>query len=899
MVIFKAYARNASNIDFTIEADRLPLFGRTDGGYYTAQYGQTPPGPEYVWQVYNSCVCLNGTTDNVSFYGGFILIFDQPTDVDFYIGGSKYATYTYDVLENGVYGRRPMGNTRQFVMATVDGVPYLSDENNGNSREFIVETALIPYTSSFADYKAAVTTLVPPTYQWSSVPAISGKNGILSLAQVDTTLIGDGDTTQTSHSDTGLTLPNSAKLINYLQNLEDGVETTVLYCGDNYLTLQRSTTQGAGLTITGILRLRMANGALYYQRQITGYYSATGELMNEYLGFYIDETNQVARLGSVIVDYHDNYDPPYLYQWNDYHDVVLSDMMWIYEWLQGSVVEPDDDPYDAGSTDNGGEDGMITPQDSLPSNSLPSVDGMATGMFTVWLPSDTDMVHISNFLWSNNVIDNILKYFNSVNECVLGLYILPYVPTSGTSSKKFKIGNLTDDDYSNVTYLTNRYRTIDMGSFELSAIWDSYLDFAPYTKLEIFLPYCGIHNLDVDELMCPAQKSGILSEKTGSTVSCEYRIDLLTGGVVVYLKVNNEVRYQFSGKMGCNLPVTGNNYNIMVQTMIQGISGLASTIANHAISAPYAQNPVAPSPTPLLAGATKKDIADYNKAQAKYDRQMESRASQLGSSAGVATGAAVSGVVQSMKPDIIRCGNISGDLSMMGYDRPYLIKTRPNKPKLEGQKEFTGLPSYKKDTVGNFEGYTEFIKVHITDVSCTGQEQEAIEKMLLSGVIIESGTATPDVTPVLSGNLVIVLMKMKSEVNVIGKTWSDELKIEGKLIYDNSVTSPVILINGDCTGYNYAYVPFFNRFYYIQDYIVTRDNMQELHMSVDPLQSFKSDIENCVGIVSRSQNQPNYYINDGVFYTEQRTVVTYHCFKKDGEIVKFNTQQLYLITAGG
>lgn len=738
-------------------------------------------------------------------------------------------------------------------------------------------------------------------YTWQSVPAISGETGSKGLAIVNSEIIGDGVTVTTNTDASNFTLPNSAKLYNYLQNLADGVETTVMYCGDNYLTLTRETVEtSSGLTITAMLKLYSSMGILYYSHRIAGYYRGSNQVDNEYLGFYIDDENEVALLGTVIDHYYEGSQVYRQYQYNNYGDATEAQMRNIYSWLSGHIV-PETDPYDWGSEDNGGEDGTLTPQDDLPSNGLPSVDGMNTGMFTVWLVDDTVMVHISNFLWSDNVIDNIKKYFNSVGDCVLGMYVLPYVPTTGIGSKKFQIGNMVDSDYPNVDYLTSRYRTEDMGSFDVSAVWDTYLDFAPYSKLEIFLPYCGLHQLDIDEFMCPADKDGKLQKSTGSSVNCEYRIDLLTGGVVVYLKQGGNVKYQFSGKMGCNLPVTGNNYSMMVQTMIQGISGLASTVASKAISAPYAQNPQAPVASPeLMSGsASQRDINKYNKAQAEYDKQMSSRATQLGHSVGSATGAAVSGTVQSMKPDIIRCGNISGDLSMIGYDRPYLIKTRPNKPKLEGQKDFTGLPSYKKGTVGSFSGYTEFIKVHIDDVPCTGNEKDAIESILHGGVIIQKGTATPDPQPVVEGKLCVVLMKMKSETIVLGKTWTDEHTVEGRLIYDNSVNAPVILIDGDCTGYNYVYLPFFHRFYYIEDYVVTKENMQEVHLKIDPLQSFKEDIVNCTGIVSRSASDPNYYINDGVFYTEQRQVVTYHCFKKDGQIKKFDTQQIYFITAGG
>lgn len=43
----------------------------------------------------------------------------------------------------------------------------------------------------------------------------------------------------------------------------------------------------------------------------------------------------------------------------------------------------------------------------------------------------------------------------------------------------------------------------------------------------------------------------------------------------------------------------------------------------------------------------------------------------------------------------------------------------------------------------------------------------------------------------------------------------------------------------------------------------------------------------------------NFYINDGVFYTEQREIVDYKTFKKNNEDAVFGTDSYYLIVAGG
>ena len=776
---------------------------------------------------------------------------------------------------------------------------YYSGFTNGISFS-ISTTAQSDRQQLYADLIGAI----PVLYNWVSVPSVSGKNGIslTQLSTIKTEEIGNGVTAVTTYDPTIVSLPFTSDLYNLCKNLPDGEETEVVYCGDNYLTLTRTTdTLNDRLRVSVVIKMYLKTGTpIYTSPSFACYYDSMQGPERVYLGFIIDEENEVALIDCIQSGFLNGVEG-WAYNWLC-PEPTEAQYQGFYAWLYGHEWPDVDDPYETGSTDDGGTDGLLTPQDNLPSNGLPSIDGINTGMFTVWLPSQTQIENIADFLWSADVVDNIRKYFNNVGECILGFYVLPYVPDSGKSSKTFKIGNMVDSDHTAVDYLTSRYRSVDMGSFELNAIWNSYLDFAPYTKLEIFLPYCGIHQLDVDELMCPATKGGDISGSNGSTLSCEYRIDLLTGAVVVYLKMNNEVRYQFTGKMGATLPVTGNNYATMVQTIMQGVSGLASTVVSHGISAPYAQLPTAP--TPPTSGASKKEVRQYQKDLKSYEEKRDSYMKEFGHQAGVTTGAAISGTVQSMKPDIIRCGNVGGDVSMIGYDTPYLIKTRPDKPKLEDQGSFTGWPSYKSGTLSTFKGYTECLKVHLENITCTGFEQNEIESYLHSGVIInDDGSPTPDITPSVTGNLVIVLLKMKSEINVIGKKWSQEsvdiFKTEGKLIYDQSVSNPVILMNGDCTGFNYAYIPFFNRYYYISDYVVTRQTMQEVYFKVDVLQSFKDGILGSKAIVSRSKNNPNFYINDGVFFTTQRECVTYHCFKKNGSIKRFNSQQLYLVTAGG
>lgn len=90
-----------------------------------------------------------------------------------------------------------------------------------------------------------------------------------------------------------------------------------------------------------------------------------------------------------------------------------------------------------------------------------------------------------------------------------------------------------------------------------------------------------------------------------------------------------------------------------------------------------------------------------------------------------------------------------------------------------------------------------------------------------------------------------------------------------------SVTSPTIIIAGeDPTGYNYAYIPKWQRYYFVQDWTY-RDGRWFLSLMVDVLASWRSNIMASSQYVSRSASSGNIGIQDDVFptYAHPSTVV--------------------------
>lgn len=144
--------------------------------------------------------------------------------------------------------------------------------------------------------------------------------------------------------------------------------------------------------------------------------------------------------------------------------------------------------------------------------------------------------------------------------------------------------------------------------------------------------------------------------------------------------------------------------------------------------------------------------------------------------------------------------------------------------------------------------------------------------------------------------MVITLYKMKSEKQKLNKDLESDDEYTGYLKDQCSVINPVFMVEDDNPSlYNYAYIPAFHRYYFIDDIISVRTGLWELHLSVDVLMSFKNDIKEMHVILSDSEDVGSDYIS-GEQWTAQ--------VKTKTDILNFSnglldTGEYILITAGG
>lgn len=331
--------------------------------------------------------------------------------------------------------------------------------------------------------------------------------------------------------------------------------------------------------------------------------------------------------------------------------------------------DPDDDPYNnpgEGSFDDGSSDSIGIP-------SLPSLSVADTGFITLYNPSAAGLKSLANYLWSDLFsLDTFKKLFVDPMSAILGLSILP-VPIPSSGSRAVTVGNVSTGV--SLPVASKQFIEVDCGSFTLKRQSPgTYLDFSPYTKVDIYLPFIGTHPLNVDEVM-------------GRSINVTYHVDILSGACTAYVKVGDSVLYQFIGSCAISVPITGNDWT----QAINGVMNIAGAIGSMV----------------MTGGATAPMVA----------------------------GAVASTAVNSLKPNVEKSGAVSGAGGFLAVKRPYLIINRPNRNVAKNQNKYIGYPAWKTMTLGDLDGYNSIEDVHLKNIPATETEIAEIERLLKEGVI--------------------------------------------------------------------------------------------------------------------------------------------------------------------
>lgn len=334
--------------------------------------------------------------------------------------------------------------------------------------------------------------------------------------------------------------------------------------------------------------------------------------------------------------------------------------------------EYDPDAYgDLGYSSVGGGNGTFNfDSDSILPPLVPSFDIIDSGFIQIYKAEIPQIRALASYLWTDNFFDNIVKITQDPLDVIIGLNVYPF-EISGQGQKNVQAGNVTTPVLMSVP--DKQFYDIDCGSVEIKNFYGSYLDYSPYSKCDLFLPYSGVHEISLDDIM-------------GKTVSIKYRVDLLTGACNIFIIVDNNVLYNFTGACSISVPITSRSYTEMYNSIMNIALGGAQ----------------------MLSGG---GVANFGSTIA-------------------------SGVMQS-KPSFNRAGNCGGNIGFTGVQIPYFIFTIPRSAIPKNQNKFIGYPIMATYKLDDLSGFTVVKDIHFKPSDgMTKEEIAEIVSLLKGGVIL-------------------------------------------------------------------------------------------------------------------------------------------------------------------
>ena len=334
------------------------------------------------------------------------------------------------------------------------------------------------------------------------------------------------------------------------------------------------------------------------------------------------------------------------------------------------TISEDDPPYY--KKDDTKSDGNDVHGDNPPSGSTPS-DPSEIGLnllTATYLLTKAQLNNLGNELWSTNFMDNVLLLSNSPIENVLSCKIFP--TTFNGVASTLKIGNVTMLNGASVQKILADGISKDTSAITFPQLYNSFLDYEPFTQARLFIPFVGFQSLPVASFI-------------GAQLSLRYVFDVVTGAVSVYLLRNGYIFDKYSGICAVDVPLTASNRAQVevgqIQSAITGVTQLATGNISGALSAGLA---IASTPNHFN---TRGNAGGYT---SQYDPR---------------------------QPYLI-------------IDRPKA------QSEISSYGKTNGFPCNLTKTLSTLKGFTSVHDIHLDDVPCLESERQELKAIMQKGFII-------------------------------------------------------------------------------------------------------------------------------------------------------------------
>lgn len=310
---------------------------------------------------------------------------------------------------------------------------------------------------------------------------------------------------------------------------------------------------------------------------------------------------------------------------------------------------------------------------------------------------------------TSSFIDDLKLLFNTPIENVISLRVFPFDIkansdiTEPPADTGIVIGNVNTNilgysmDFQNL-------KVLEAGYFVFPKRYFNFLDYAPYTSIELFLPYIGFINIDPQLVL-------------GKITYIDYVADIATGKCTAFISVaegsaseNKEIIMTCDGTIGHELQIGGGQGAEIARNMLKlGVGVTAGVVTAVATSG---------ASTALQAG------------------EVGAKASAVATGASILGNTAVNAITAG-QVHITKGGVSQPTVSAYAPQTPYAIITRPNIITPSTYNHDYGKPSGKSAVLGSLTGFTVVDSIHVEGLAtATSDEVAEVERLLKQGVIL-------------------------------------------------------------------------------------------------------------------------------------------------------------------
>lgn len=406
-----------------------------------------------------------------------------------------------------------------------------------------------------------------------------------------------------------------------------------------------------------------------------------------------------------------------------------------HEWWEGVEAANPYTPIDPSGEE--GWDGTYDDEDDEnPLDPLPTISFVDAGFCRIYNPSISQLHSLAQYMWTDTtflqtVINHLKQLLENPMDAIISLGIVP-VSVPNSAAEEVKVMFIPTGVY--MPPATQQFVEVDCGSMKIKKNVGCALDYNPYTRIHVYLPYIGTVTLNTDEVM-------------DKTLTLKYRVDIVTGICTAIILVDNKVMYLYSGHCSVSQPITSADFSGYLNAMITAAKSVAAVAAG-AGGAPGIAAGLSGLPGPRTSSRTEIETSSYTTRNPNTGRQVTrgtstdqfqrydtSEGAQFGE---VASRNATNTVSQVMNSKLIveHANGFGGNSGYLAQRTPFVIIERARLCNPNEYGKYNGFPSMMYLDLGTIHGYTEVQQIQLTGINATNTELSEISQLLKTGVVL-------------------------------------------------------------------------------------------------------------------------------------------------------------------